>query len=68
MYLDCLCRAPGHYDRESGLNLYCQWLMLPILRKNVGPLAAHVETDRVSARHQLLRHFMTKSEWCSSAA
>ena len=39
-YLEHLCEALGHNDRESGLRGYCQGLMLPIRRKSVEPLAA----------------------------
>jgi len=37
--------------------------MLPIERKSVEPLAAHVDPYRVSAKHQSLHHFVAKSEW-----
>jgi len=56
-YLEHLCEALGHNDRESGLKGYCQGLMLPIRRKSVEPLAAHLEPEHVSARHQSLHHF-----------
>lgn len=36
--------------------------MLPIRRKSVEPLAAHLELEHVSARHQPLYHFVAKSE------
>lgn len=62
-YLEHLCEALGHNDRESGLRGYCQGLMLSIRRKSVEPLAAHLEPERVSARHQSLHHFVAKSEW-----
>lgn len=41
--------------------------MLPIRRKSVEPLAAHLEPERVSARHQSLHHFVVKSEWSDTA-
>ncbi len=66
-YLEHLCEALGHNDRESGLRGYCQGLMLPIRRKSVEPLAAHLEPERVSARHQSLHHFVAKSEWSDTA-
>ncbi|PQP03423.1 IS701 family transposase, partial [Burkholderia cepacia] len=66
-YLEHLCDALGHNDRESGLRGYCQGLMLPIRRKSVEPLAAHLEPERVSARHQSLHHFVAKSEWSDTA-
>jgi SRSO17 transposase len=66
-YLEHLGEAVGHSDRRSGLVGYCQGLMLPIRRKSVEPLAAHLEPDRVSARHQSLHHFVSKSEWSDVA-
>lgn len=66
-YLEHLCGALGHNDRESGLKGYCQGLMLPIRRKSVEPLAAHLEPEHVSARHQSLHHFVAKSEWSDTA-
>jgi SRSO17 transposase len=41
--------------------------MLPIARKSVEPLAAHLEPHRVSARHQSLHHFVSKSDWSDAA-
>jgi SRSO17 transposase len=41
--------------------------MLPLRRKSVEPLAAHLEPRRVSARHQSLHHFVSKSEWSDAA-
>lgn len=66
-YLEHLCTALGHSDRRAGLTGYCKGLMLPLRRKSVEPLAAHLEPDRVSARHQLLHHVMPKSEWSDAA-
>lgn len=66
-YLEHLCEALGHNDRGSGLRGYCQGLMLPIRRKSVEPLAAHLEPEHVSARHQSLHHFVAKSEWSDTA-
>ena len=66
-YLEHLCDTIGHSDRHAGLVGYCQGLMLPIARKSVEPLAAHLEPHRVSARHQSLHHFVSKSEWSDAA-
>jgi SRSO17 transposase len=66
-YLEHLCNAIGHSDRRAGLVGYCRGLMLPISRKSVEPLAAHLEPHRVSARHQSLHHFISKSEWSDAA-
>ncbi len=67
-YLAHLCEALRHNDRESGLKgCYCQGLMLPIRRKSVEPLAAHLEPEHASARYQSLHHFVAKSEWSDTA-
>jgi SRSO17 transposase len=66
-YLEHLCEVLQHNDRNAGLIGYCQGLMLPLRRKSVEPLAAHLEPDRVSARHQSLHHFVSKSEWSDAA-
>ncbi|HEX2680712.1 MAG TPA: IS701 family transposase, partial [Candidatus Dormibacteraeota bacterium] len=66
-YLEHLCEAVGHSDRRSGLMGYCQGLMLPIERKSIEPLAAHLEPSRVGARHQALHHFVAQSEWSDAA-
>lgn len=67
MYLERLCGALGHMDRRTGLKDYCQGLMLPIARKSVEPLAAHIKPTQVRAKHQSLHHFVAKSAWSDSA-
>ena len=67
MYLERLCDALGHADRRTSLKDYCQGLMLPIARKSVEPLAAHIEPTQVRAKHQSLHHFVAKSAWSDSA-
>ena len=37
--------------------------MLPIERKSVEPMAAHVAPYEVSAKHQSLHHFVAKADW-----
>jgi SRSO17 transposase len=41
--------------------------MLPIARKSIEPLAAHMDPMRVRAKHQSLHHFVAKSTWTDSA-
>lgn len=41
--------------------------MLPIARKSVEPIAAHIEPIHVRARHQSLHHFVAKPAWSDSA-
>ncbi len=67
MYLERLCDALGHMDRRTSLKDYCQGLMLPIARKSVEPLAAHIKPTQVRAKHQSLHHFVAKSAWSDTA-
>lgn len=62
-YLERLASVLGHADRRAGLMDYCRGLMLPIKRKSVEPLAAHVDPLHVQAKHQSLHHFVAKSAW-----
>ncbi len=41
--------------------------MLPIARKSVESLAAHLEPHRLNARHQSLHHFVSKFERSDAA-
>jgi len=62
-YLEFLCKGLGHADRHRSLADYCHGLMLPIERKSVEPMAAHVDPIHVGAKHQALHHFVAKSDW-----
>lgn len=62
-YTEYLSQALGHSDRRTGLADYCRGLMLPIERKSVEPMAAHVDPQQVGAKHQSLHHFVAKSNW-----
>jgi SRSO17 transposase len=66
-YFDYLCEALGHADRNAGLMDYCQGLMLPIERKSVEPMAAHVDPLHTRSKHQSLHHFVADSEWSDTA-
>src|SRR3972149_8357488 len=41
--------------------------MLPIERKSVEPLAAHIDPGHVSAKHQSLHHLVADAEWSDVA-
>lgn len=41
--------------------------MLPIERKSVEPLAAHMDPLHVRSKHQSLHHFVADSEWSDQA-
>lgn len=66
-YLSFLCeplgRGRGHTHRDAAFQDYCRGLMLPLERKSVEPLAASVAPFEVSARHQALHHFVSRSDW-----
>ena len=66
-YIEHLCAALEHKDRNAGLQDYCRGLMLPIHRKSVEPLAAHTDPLHVAAKHQSLHHFVAKAGWSDSA-
>ncbi len=66
-YLERLAGVLGHADRRTGLMDYCRGLMLPIKRKSIEPLAAHVDPLHVQAKHQSLHHFVAKSAWSDGA-
>ncbi len=50
-----------------GFSDYSLGLMLPIGRKSVEPLAAHIDPGHVSAKHQSLHHLVADSEWSDVA-
>jgi len=62
-YVKQLCEALGHRDRHRGFADYSRGLMLPLERKSVEPLAAHIDPLHVSAKHQSLHHLVAHSEW-----
>jgi SRSO17 transposase len=66
-YMEYLCEALGHQDRHAGFSDYSRGLMLPIERKSVEPLAAHIDPLHVSAKHQSLHHVVADSEWSDVA-
>ena len=66
-YLQHLCEALGHTDRNVGLKDYCRGLMLPIKRKSIEPLAAHTDPLHVAAKHQSPHHFVAKSSGSDAA-
>jgi SRSO17 transposase len=66
-YVKKLCQALGHRDRHRGFLDYSRGLMLPLERKSVEPLAAHIDPLHVSAKHQSLHHLVAQSEWSDRA-
>jgi SRSO17 transposase len=66
-YLEHLCGGLGRVNRHAGLMDYCRGLMLPIARKSVEPLAAHLDPLHVPAKHQSLHHFVAQSDWSDAS-
>ena len=66
-YLNHLAQELGHSDRIAGLKGYCTGLVLPLSRKSVEPMAAHIDPMHASARHQALHHFVAKADWSDAA-
>jgi len=67
-YLENLCSVIGGNDkRQDAFQSYCKGLMLPLQRKSVEPLAAHMDPKNVRSRHQSLHHFVADSPWSDSA-
>jgi SRSO17 transposase len=65
--MEYVCEALGHADRHAGFADYGRALMLPIERKSVEPLAAHMDPWNTRAKHQSLHHMVAKSEWSDEA-
>jgi SRSO17 transposase len=66
-YMGYVCEALDHADRHAGFADYGRALMLPIERKSVEPLAAHMDPWNASAKHQSLHHVVANSEWSDEA-
>lgn len=71
-YVKRLAVAVAHQDRVEPLVAYISGLTLPGERKSrsaaaVEPIAARIEPQRVSARHQSLLHFVGKAAWDDQA-
>ncbi len=62
-YLGRLASAVGHQDRHEPLRGYVVGLCLPGERKSIEPMAARVDPQHVSARHQSLHHFVALAAW-----
>jgi SRSO17 transposase len=62
-YLERLSSAVGHQDRHEPLRAYLVGLCLPGERKSIEPIAARVDPQHVSARHQSLHHFVALAPW-----
>src|SRR6202051_5251768 len=66
-YVSLIAQALGHADRVEPFRGYCTGLMLPVKRKSVEPMAAHLSPDRVRSEHQRLHHFVADAPWSDQA-
>src|SRR5205085_5695573 len=67
VYLDFLTQAAGHADRVIPIENYTKGLLLPIERKSVEPMAAHLAPGRVRQMHQSLHHIVADAAWSDAA-
>ena len=66
-YVSLMAQSLGHADRVEPFRGYCTGLMLPVRRKSVEPMAAHLSPDRVRSEHQRLHHFVADAPWSDQA-
>ena len=62
-YVSLIAQQLGHADRVEPFRGYCTGLMLPVQRKSVEPMAAHLAPSRVRSEHQRLHHFVADAAW-----
>lgn len=66
-YVSLIAQQLGHADRVEPFRGYCTGLMLPVQRKSVEPMAAHLAPTRVRSEHQRLHHFVADAAWSDEA-
>src|SRR5208282_1666764 len=66
-YLGRLSEVIGHADRREPLRAYLTGLLLASERKSVEPMAAKVDPNHVSLRHQSMHHFVANAPWEENA-
>src|SRR6195952_2860831 len=66
-YVSLIAQTLGHADRVEPFRGYCTGLMLPVKRKSVEPMAAHLSPSRVRSEHQRLHHFVADAPWSDEA-
>lgn len=66
-YVSLIAQQLGHADRVDPFRGYCTGLLLPVQRKSVEPMAAHLAPTRVRSEHQRLHHFVADAAWSDSA-
>ncbi len=66
-YVSLIAQQLGHADRVEPFRGYCTGLLLPVQRKSVEPMAAHLAPTRVRSAHQRLHHFVADAAWSDDA-
>jgi SRSO17 transposase len=66
-YVSLISQQLGHADRVDPFRGYCTGLLLPVERKSVEPMAAHLAPTRVRSEHQRLHHFVADATWSDEA-
>ncbi|MDA8107761.1 MAG: IS701 family transposase [Betaproteobacteria bacterium] len=66
-YVALIGERLGHADRVAPFRGYCTGLMLPVERKSVEPMAAHLAAANVRSEHQRLHHFVADAPWSDEA-
>jgi SRSO17 transposase len=66
-YVSLIAQQLGHADRVEPFRGYCSGLLLPVQRKSVEPMAAHLAPTRVRSEHQRLHHFVADATWSDDA-
>jgi SRSO17 transposase len=62
-YVSLIAQTLGHVDRVEPFSGYCTGLLMPLKRKSVEPMAAHLAPSRVRSEHQRLHHFVADAPW-----
>ena len=66
-YVSLIAQQLEHADRVEPFRGYCTGLLLPVQRKSVEPMAAHLAPTRVRSEHQRLHHFVADAAWSDDA-
>ncbi len=66
-YVSLIAQQLGHADRVESFRGSCTGLLLPVQRKSVEPMAAHLAPTRVRSEHQRLHHFVADAAWSDDA-
>jgi SRSO17 transposase len=66
-YRDAIVSALGHASRDQPARACCTGLLRPGERKNVEPMAARLDPERVQARRQSRHHLVAQTAWDDAA-